>query len=892
MSHASRPSLRPASPSKVPVGPRDRYEPSQIEPVWRSRWRTARLFEVADPKDADQRRRKYFVAEMLPYPSGRIHMGHVRNYSIGDVLARFHRMRGAHVLHPMGWDAFGLPAENAAIERGRHPADWTRENIATMRAQLEPLGFTYDWSREITTCEPAYYRFEQLVFTKMMQSNLAYRKKAIANFCPHCETVLANEQVLDGCCWRCGREVVPRELEQWFVRITAYAQELLEGLDALVGRWPDQVLAMQRNWIGRSEGAEIRFALGAPIRVDDVSVEHVDVFTTRADTIYGASFLTLAPEHPLVRAVAATNPDVAAYVARAMKRSSRDRATDVLPKDGVPLGIDVVHPILGTRLPVWTASYVLLEYGTGAVMSVPAHDARDLAFAREHGLPIKPVVVPRDGRVVPVDEAWTQPGVMVDARDLTGKPSEEAKTIVVAELRERGLSRPVVRFRIRDWLVSRQRYWGCPIPVVYGEDGVALPVPDDQLPVVLPRDVRITGEGGSPLARHATFARARDPRDPSKPARRETDTFDTFWESSWYYLRYCSPHFERGLVAPEAADAWLPVDQYVGGIEHAVLHLLYARFFHKALIDLGFLPRSTAREPFGSLLTQGMVVMQTRFVRDEKGHPVWLYPEQVDEHGKSRVDGRTVELGRVEKMSKNKKNVVDPDAIVARFGSDTVRTFMLFAAPPDAELVWSDAGMEGANRFLARVYRVVREIAQVKSSGQGDSAEARTLRRLLHRTTHRVTRDIAERRQFNTAIAALMELVNELIPAVATVTAGAAPRGLAETVRECGATLVHLLSPFAPHLADELWATLGGQSFLLDEPWPSFDPELAREDEVEIGVQVNGRLRARIKLAIDADETTALAAAHAESSVMRELGGRAPKKVVYVPGRILSLLTA
>ena len=699
-------------------GGRDRYEPSQIEPVWRSRWKKARLFEVKDPSTDAERARKYYILEMLPYPSGRIHMGHVRNYSIGDVLARFHRMRGRHVLHPMGWDAFGMPAENAAIERGRHPAEWTRENIATMKAQLEPLGFSYDWSREVATCVPEYYRWEQQIFTRMLKHGLAYKKSAIANWCPRCQTVLANEQVVnsgspgeDGVCWRCGTTVVQRELDQWFLNITKYADELLEGLDALKGGWPDQVLTMQRNWIGKSHGARIRFPLEAPLASAAGDITHLDVFTTRPDTLYGVTFMSVAAEHPIAKEAAKTHPEVRAFIDKTGKQSDIDRSSEGAPKEGVFTGVSVNHPLTGQKLPVFAANFVLMGYGTGAVMAVPAHDQRDFLFAKQHRLPIKVVIQPSDVPALSPDgselkEAFTAPGRMYDSDDLTGTPSEEGKHRVAAKLKAKGLGEETTSYRLRDWLVSRQRYWGCPIPVVYGEDGAALAVPDDQLPVVLPDDVKLTGEGGSPLARHATFVSARDPRDPSKPARRETDTFDTFWESSWYFLRYISPHFDRGPVDPEAAASWMPVDQYIGGIEHAVMHLLYARFFHKVLIDLGFLTRSTAREPFARLLTQGMVVMQSHFVRDAKGHAVWLYPEQVDENGKSRApgyEGIPVEVGRVEKMSKTKKNVVDPDAIVARYGADTMRMFALFASPPDVELVWSDAGIEGAHRFLSRV---------------------------------------------------------------------------------------------------------------------------------------------------------------------------------------------
>jgi leucyl-tRNA synthetase len=902
-------SVRPSHAPPAEPGRRDRYEPSQIEPVWRSKWKKARLFEVADPTTPEQRRNKYYVLEMLPYPSGRIHMGHVRNYSIGDVLARFWRMNGKHVLHPMGWDAFGMPAENAAIERGRQPAEWTHENIATMRAQLEPLGFSYDWSREVATCEPDYYRWEQLIFTRMMKAGLAYKKSALANWCPKCETVLANEQVEDGRCWRCGTEVVQRELDQWFLRITKYADELLDGTVALQGGWPDQVLTMQRNWIGKSHGARVRFGLETPIAPsgaegDRVSLEpFIDVFTTRPDTLFGVTFLTLAPEHPIVREIAKSNPQVAAFADKMSKKSAIDRGAEDAPKEGISTGAFVVHPLTKQRIPLWIGSFVLMGYGTGAVMGVPAHDTRDFAFARAHGLPIKVVIQPVDRPPYPGDaagmtEAFVENGRMFESDELTGTPNEEGKRAVVAKLAKLGLGEETVSYRLRDWLVSRQRYWGCPIPVLYGEDGAVLAVPDDQLPVILPRDVPLTGEGGSPLAKVPSFVNARDPRFPEgagKSARRETDTFDTFWESSWYFLRYCSPKFDKAPFDPQVAAAWMPVDQYIGGIEHAVMHLLYARFFHKVLIDLGFLPPSTPREPFARLLTQGMVCMQTSFVRDDKGMPVWLYPEEVGSDGSARASGYVgtkVEHGRVEKMSKSKKNVVDPDAMVARYGADTVRLFMLFAAPPEAELAWSDEGIIGANRFLGRVYRTVRDVCALPdhTRPQTISDEATALRRKLHQTVQRVTHDIGDRRQFNTAIAAMHELVNEMVPAIARVTSAEAPVGMVAALKESAEILVHLLSPFAPHVADELWNAMGGEGFLLARSWPLADAEAAREDDVEIGVQVNGKVRGSIRIAKTADQATAMQAAQAVASIASHVGGKTPKKIVYVPGRILNVI--
>jgi leucyl-tRNA synthetase len=708
--------------------------------------------------------------------------------------------------------------------------------------------------------------------------------------------VLANEQVEDGRCWRCGTEVVARELDQWFIRITKYADELLEGTHALTNGWPEKVLKMQRDWIGKSHGARVRFALEVPV----AGASHIDVFTTRPDTLYGVTFMSIAAEHPIARAVAEGRPEVKAFLDKMSKKSDIDRSAEDAPKEGVFTGLHVVHPLTGAKVPLYVASFVLMGYGTGAVMAVPAHDTRDFAFAKQHGLPLKVVIQPEGAPALDaatMTEAFCNAGRMFDSDAFTGEPSEEGKAKVVALLAKNGLGEPTVSYRLRDWLISRQRYWGCPIPVVYGEDGEAVAVPDEQLPVVLPRDVKFTGEGGSPLAKVPAFVNTTDPRDPSKKARRETDTFDTFWESSWYFLRYTTPKYLQGPVDPKVAASWMPVDQYIGGVEHAVMHLLYARFFHKVMIDLGLLPTSTPREPFARLLTQGMVCMQTHYVLDDKGGSVWLYPEEVDEQGKARApghEGKVAQTGRSEKMSKSKKNVVDPDTMVARYGADTVRLFMLFASPPEADLAWSDAGIEGSNRFLARVYRCVRDALSIGRPTTPHSVpphpEAVALRRKLHQTILRVTHDIEERQQFNTAISAMMELVNELVPAIAKASTGDAPEGIVPVIQEATHTLVHLLSPFAPHLADELWHAMGGDGFLLARSWPVADEDAAREDEIEIGVQVNGKVRGRVRIAKTADEATAMAAARAEPGVASYLGDKPPKKVVYVAGRILNII--
>ncbi|HLY37080.1 MAG TPA: leucine--tRNA ligase, partial [Candidatus Binatia bacterium] len=692
-----------------------RYEPAAVEAKWQARWETARAF-AARPSSG---RERFYVLEMFPYPSGRIHMGHVRNYSIGDVIARQRRMAGYEVLHPMGWDAFGLPAENAAIQNRVHPARWTYDNIDHMRRQLKRLGFSYDWDRELATCDPRYYRWEQLFFIRMLERGLAYKRRSLVNWCPQCETVLANEQVEDGRCWRCDSPVVERELEQWFLRITAYAEELLRDLDRLTG-WPERVVTMQRNWIGRSTGAEVRFPLeGRP--------DALAIFTTRPDTLFGVTFMSLAAEHPLATALAAGTPQeaaVAAFVARVRATPRTERAQG---KDGVATGAYCRHPFTGARIPIYVANFVLMEYGTGAVMAVPAHDQRDFEFAHAFGLPVRVVVQPDDERLDPatMERAGEGPGRLVDSGEFTGLDSETAKERIAAALAARGEGGPTVSYRLRDWGVSRQRYWGAPIPIVYCARCGTVPVPESELPVVLPEDVALTGTGGSPLAAHEAFVQTRCPRCAGS-ARRETDTMDTFVESSWYFARYCSPRDEREPFDPTETAYWLApdgVDRYIGGIEHAVLHLLYARFFTKVLRDLGFLRLD---EPFRDLLTQGMVIK----------------------------DGA--------KMSKSKGNVVDPDYLVERYGADTARLFCLFASPPERDLEWSDEGVEGMSRFLQRVWRLVHGVAPRLAAPGTPVPVGDELHRLVHRTIARVTDDVAERLHFNTAIAAVMELVRAI----------------------------------------------------------------------------------------------------------------------------------
>jgi len=824
-----------AAPAPVP-----RYEPAEIETKWQARWARERTYEVRAGGTGTAR----YVLEMFPYPSGRIHMGHVRNYSIGDVIARFYRMRGDRVLHPIGWDAFGLPAENAAIQHQAHPARWTEDNIASMRAQLRRLGFSYDWSRELATCDPRYYRWEQLFFLRMLERGLAYKGRSQVNWCESCGTVLANEQVVDGRCWRCDSPVVPRELEQWFFRITAYADELLRDLDRL-GGWPERVVTMQRNWIGRSEGAEIRFPL-------DGRDGEITVFTTRPDTLFGVTFVSLAPEHPLAQALVRGTEHEATVTALAEQAKSAMRDGGAPAKAGVVTGAFCRHPLTGARLPVVVANFVLMGYGTGAVMAVPAHDQRDFEFARAYGLPVRVVIQPEGPPLDPatMEAAWEGPGRMMASGEFDGTASEDGKGRVVAALEQRGVGRGAVTYRLRDWGISRQRYWGTPIPVVYCDPCGLVPVPEASLPVVLPQDVVLTGAGGSPLAAHAAFVHTTCPRC-GGAARRETDTMDTFVESSWYFARYVSPWDDTSPFERRELDDWLGprgVDQYIGGIEHAVLHLLYSRFFTKVLRDLGFVGLD---EPFRNLLTQGMVIK----------------------------DGA--------KMSKSKGNVVDPDYLIERYGADTARLFCLFAAPPERDLDWSDQGVEGMSRFLTRLWRLVWNVRDrlgtPDAARPGEPSEVdRTLHRRTHETIRRVTEDVGERMHFNTAIAAVMELVGDIAE---TADAASPP-----VLRAAVDTTLRLLAPFVPHVASELWEVVGHHESLEDAGWPRVDTAALRRDELEIPVQVNGKLRARIVVPADAPADAILAAALADERVRAHVADRPLRKHVLVPGRMLNLV--
>lgn len=828
----------------------ERYEPARIEAKWQAAWEERRLFAAG----TDPGKPRYYLLEMFPYPSGRIHMGHVRVYTIGDAIGRSLLMKGKRVLHPMGWDAFGLPAENAAIQNKTHPAKWTRDNIAYMRGQLKRMGLSYDWSLEFATCDPDYYRWEQWVFLRMLERGLAYKSDAYVNWCDTCQTVLANEQVEGGLCWRCETPVVQKRLSQWFLRVTAYAEELLSECDKLTG-WPERVLTMQRNWIGKSEGAEIDF----PIEGRD---EAIRIFTTRQDTVFGATFMSLAPEHPLALSLTRGTPqesEVGKFVNRVVVQDKFKRGAEDYEKEGIFTGAYCRNPLTGARMPVWVANFVLMDYGTGAVMAVPAHDQRDFEFAAKYELPVIVVVQPEGMSLegATMTEAYTGPGRMVNSGRFDGMESEAFKRAIVEELERTGKGKGSVNYRIKDWGISRQRYWGAPIPIIYCDRDGVVPVPDKDLPVVLPTDLPFDDQEGSPLARYAPFYETTCPRC-GGAARRETDTFDTFVESSWYFLRYISPREKKAPFDRADADGWMPVDQYVGGIEHAVMHLLYARFYTKVLRDLGLLQEG---EPFLNLLTQGMV---------RKENP---------------------KTGKIEKMSKSKGNVVDPEDIIARYGADTARLFILFAAPPEKDLEWNDSAVEGAHRFLSRVWRFVRQAEPALrgtaplTGGETLTKSQAGLRRKVHQTIKRVSDDMDGRFHFNTAVSSIMELTNALYAFEDD--GSAISRGL---LRESVESLLKLLHPFTPHITEELWSILGHEHTLVETPWPKYDPAALKADEITIVVQVNGKLRDNIKVSAEAGKEEIIAAALASENVRRHMAGQAPKKEIYVPGKLVNLV--
>ena len=842
-----------------------RYEHRTAEPKWRQAWAEADLFRARIDPDKP----KYYVLEMFPYPSGRIHIGHVRNYVMGDVVARYKMARGFNVLHPMGWDAFGMPAENAAMENKVHPREWTYRNIAIMKEQLEPMGLSLDWTREFATCDPEYMRQQQALFLDFMDAGLVHRRSAMVNWDPVDMTVLANEQVIDGKGWRSGAPVERRELSQWFFRITDMAEDLLSAIDGLT-EWPEKVRAMQRNWIGRSEGLQFRFELrGAP-----EGHEALEVYSTRHDTIFGASFCAVAPDHPLAKTLARDDPALAAYLDDCRRAGTSEEALQTAEKTGFDTGLRAVHPFdPDLELPVYVANFILMDYGTGAIFGCPAHDQRDLDFARKYGLAVLPVVSPDGDPGFKIgDEAYVGPGRIVNSRFLDGMEIEAAKAEVGARIEAAGQGSRKINWRLRDWGVSRQRYWGCPIPVVHCAACGTVPERKENLPIALPMDVDFD-RPGNPLDRHPTWRDCACPKC-GAPARRETDTMDTFVDSSWYFARFTAPQADAP-TDPEAARYWMNVDQYIGGVEHAILHLLYSRFFARAMIRTGHLPE-TAAEPFAALFTQGMVCHETY---REGGR--WLAPEEVRpvDGGWVTVDGdRPVEVGPSIKMSKSKKNVVAPEDIVARYGADTARWFVMSDSPPERDVEWTAAGAEAAHRFLQRLWRLAAEADLPPTDAPADPDDAPALRRATHRAIRDVTADI-EGFAFNKAIARLYELAGA---------AGRAPDGWAR--REALETLARLASPFVPHLAEEVWAMLGRTTLLTGAAWPMPDPALLEEDSVLLPVQVNGKRRAEIRVAVDADEAAVRAAALAEPSVSKHLGPNGPRKVIVVPGRIVNVV--
>jgi len=822
----------------------ERYDFKNVEERWQRSWQEQKTFKVTE----DLSKQKYYCLEMFPYPSGRIHMGHVRNYAIGDVVSRYKRMRGFNVLHPMGWDSFGLPAENAAIKHGIHPSKWTLENIASMRdKQLKRLGLSYDWDREVTTCLENYYRWNQWIFIKMYEQGLAYKKLSYVNWCPSCSTVLANEQVEDGLCWRCSSVVAHKELDQWFFKITAYAEELLAYCDKLTG-WPERVLTMQRNWIGKSVGVEVDFTV-------EGTGQKLAIFTTRQDTLFGVTFMSIAPEHPMLESLIKGRKEadaVRAFVQRVMREDKAARTDENQEKEGVFTGAYAVNPLNNEKVPVWVGNFVLMEYGTGAIMSVPAHDQRDFDFAKKYGLPIRVVIQNPEKKleVGTMKQAYIEDGVMAGSGTFDGLTNSVAKDKIADHIEQTKLGKRTVNWRLRDWGISRQRYWGTPIPIIYCDACGVVPVPEKDLPVRLPMDVELTGKGRSPLAESQSFRETTCPKCGQK-ARRETDTMDTFVDSSWYFLRYCSPQEDKAPFDKKTAAYWMSVDQYIGGIEHAVLHLLYARFFTKVIRDLGLFDGD---EPFLNLLTQGMVIK----------------------------DGA--------KMSKSKGNVVDPDHILTKYGADTARLFSLFAAPPERDLEWSDQGVEGASRFLHRVWTIVYKHSDVVKGVKPAGLEARgdKLYRKTHLTIKKVTEDIEREFHFNTAISALMELVNEMYDY--TSAGKLSVNTQLPVLRSAIDALTLLLAPFAPHFAEELWASIGNTAGIANATWPQYDPEAIIASEITVVVQVNGKVRTKLTLPAGASDKSIEAAALADAKVKEFTNNKPLKKIIVVQGKLVNIV--
>lgn len=861
----------------------ERYNPEAVEPKWQAYWNERQLFKVEE----DSSKEKYYLLEMFPYPSGKIHIGHVRNYTIGDVVVRYKRMKGFNVIHPMGWDAFGMPAENAAIDNNTHPAAWTYENIRAMGAQLKKMGFSYDWDREIATCRPEYYRWEQWLFLKMLEKGMAYRKESFVNWCEKCQTVLANEQVEQDKCWRCSQAVQQKKLWQWFFKITDYAEDLLVYCDKLPG-WPDKVTVMQKNWIGKSVGSELKFCI-------DGRDEDIEVFTTRPDTVFGATFMCLAPEHPLVESLAKGTEQEGAVAAFVEKVSAQERSAEGLEKyekEGVFTGAHCVNPATGEKIPIYTANFVLMEYGTGAIMSVPAGDQRDFDFARKYGLEIRVVVQPEGEDPLDPDTmeaAYTGPGRMVNSGRFDGMDSAAAVDAITDWLDEQGRGKKAISYRLRDWGISRQRYWGAPIPVVHCESCGVVPVPESDLPILLPEDAKLSEKGGSPLPKLDYFAKTTCPACGRTDARRDTDTMDTFVESSWYYLRYCSPRYDKGMFDPDAVKYWAPVDQYIGGVEHAVLHLLYSRYFMRVLNDLGMID---FKEPFTRLLTQGMVCKETMKC-PEHG---FLYPEQAEKNPNGEglvctICGRDVEVGRVIKMSKSKKNVVDPNELLKQYGADVTRLFCLFAAPPERDLEWSEDGVEGSNRFINRVWRLVLEGVEkidrdrvdvfrgAAADLKGESAKSLYIK--THQTIQKVTGDIDKSFHFNTAISAVMELVNSTYG----VDLDSADPEMQSVLLFSLETVILLLSPIVPHFSEELFSRMGGdgaEGSVIEQPWPVFREDSLETDEMLVVVQVNGKLRAKFSVSADAEDEMIKEAALSDERIQKYTRDKDVRKIIVV----------
>lgn len=856
----------------------EQYRPDMIEPKVQQYWAENKVFKAIK----DESKEKYYCLSMFPYPSGRLHMGHVRNYTIGDVISRYQRMLGKNVLQPFGWDAFGLPAEGAAIKNKTAPAKWTYENIAYMKKQLQLLGFGFDWDREIATCKPDYYKWEQWFFTELYKKGLVYKKTSTVNWCPNDETVLANEQVHEGCCWRCDTPVEQKEIPQWFIKITDYAEQLLGGLDTLP-QWPDMVKTMQRNWIGRSEGVEITFD------VADTN-EKVAVYTTRPDTFYGVSYLGIAAAHPLASLAAQNNSELAAFIQEAKNAKVAEADLATMEKKGMATGLFAIHPLTGEKLPIWVANFVLMHYGTGAVMAVPAHDQRDFEFAQKYGLQIKQVIEPiADEEIDLTKQAFTEHGKLVNSAEFDGKDFDGAFNGIADKLEKLGVGKRQVNYRLRDWGVSRQRYWGAPIPMLTLENGDVVPAPMEDLPIILPEDVVMDGVK-SPIKADPNWAKT---TFNGAPALKETDTFDTFMESSWYYARYTCPQYQNGMLDAEEANYWLPVDQYIGGIEHATMHLLYFRFFHKLLRDAGFV---TSDEPADKLLCQGMVLADAFYYTSPTNERIWISPTQVtlerDEKGRiikaTDPEGRELVHSGMTKMSKSKNNGIDPQEMVEKYGADTVRLFMMFASPAEMTLEWQESGVEGAKRFLGRVWNLVYQYQQNPAKTSLDltalSAEQKVLRREVHKTIAKVSDDIGRRQTFNTAIAAVMELMNKLTKAPLDSEQDRA------VMAEALSAVVRMLYPITPHICFELWQALGNESAIDTAEWVKADETAMVEDEKLIVVQVNGKVRGKVTVAADADEDTVKTIAFADENVKKFIDNQHIVKVIYVVGKLLNVV--